>query len=1145
MIEQNTKTRLQLKIDTSENWKKATGFIPKKGEPIVYQDEAGILLKIGDGARVVNELPFSGNAFVATYGVTAFEEIYSAHAQGRYVILNDIENNYLAQLVKISSEMIAFSAIDHLRSFAYEVTWDNLWSLRQLSLENSSNKITNLNGSTHQYYPTAKAVTDYIHSATDFYYYNSLLQAIEDINNHVWNGATTDLETAKVKVFTADNGALTVMLLDDISTTERIRINKDINLVLNGKVLTFTDNLSAYLMLGRDTSCYIDGTVSGSAINKSVIVAAEASEASTGKTSPAILSGKNLTINGGSYNASGSFCSEHIVTIGSYGENSSILLENCSISVTDEDSTAPSYISGLNLDAAVESAILKNVTINVDTANGKAIAIDAYNPKLKLEVYNSQLTAITRPKWSTNASANGIFMTSGLLKIKDSIVHTDAQNDTATENYPLAIGLWLTGCKAFLENTNVAGTHSGIQFGDGSTEGEELYVKGGILKSFAHGGIYAVGGSKVCVRDAILRCGEYDGIFDYTSDEVFESGYLVKPYSNLYVAGDGTTVYLDGCTLDSDESRWGFVAKNGTNIVINISNSTVVEGTEKIRLDDASFRANVGVGTNLTFDSFIIPSLVTFTGKVYRKIHEEELCNGNDYNALAEFNDSLIELISNENGYYYNSLSQAILDINDGVTANSIGDWNIAKVKVSTSDVGRVAITILKDLTETTTMEINKDVELILNGRTINLYNEAAQLNFNSNNSIIDGTAVGSTISKTFPSVSNNNSIITVNSGNLVINNGTYSSSGSLISSTVMIIKAASTANKLELNNCTISNVGTESTWDGSIATGIQSQAIKTIIKNSSINIDTKGKAYGLLSMGEVNIINSNIETKTKSMWGNLETYGIYANGGVFKIKDCKIHTDAPGNNAAHTRSIGIKNYATLFLENTDVFGTYVGVMNSVSGQRIGNLYISGGTLTGHGYGGIFAEQGETGTIFAKDCIVRCDNYEGVFDYISEDRYTSYLSKPYANFYTQEAKTSIYFDGCTIDNNTGSFGFKIKGANNIVYLSNSAISGGLGKISIDEETSKVYAGFNTNASSEMFSDASKLTLTDELYRKLHKDEVCNGADYNAYITFLNYKKEDTNSYILTSSTEGSTKKFKITIDDDGVLTATEIIESGA
>lgn len=33
--------------------------------------------------------------------------------------------------------------------------------------------------------------------------------------------------------------------------------------------------------------------------------------------------------------------------------------------------------------------------------------------------------------------------------------------------------------------------------------------------------------------------------------------------------------------------------------------------------------------------------------------------------------------------------------------------------------------------------------------------------------------------------------------------------------------------------------------------------------------------------------------------------------------------------------------------------------------------------------------------------------------------------------------------------------------------------------------------------------------------------------------------------ILTSSTEGSTKQFKLTIDDEGVLTATEIVESEA
>jgi hypothetical protein len=37
--------------------------------------------------------------------------------------------------------------------------------------------------------------------------------------------------------------------------------------------------------------------------------------------------------------------------------------------------------------------------------------------------------------------------------------------------------------------------------------------------------------------------------------------------------------------------------------------------------------------------------------------------------------------------------------------------------------------------------------------------------------------------------------------------------------------------------------------------------------------------------------------------------------------------------------------------------------------------------------------------------------------------------------------------------------------------------------------------------------------------------------------------EAVDPWVITSSTEGSTKKFKLTIDDDGVLTATEIVES--
>lgn len=62
MAEQNIKSRLQLKIDTPENWAKASKaqspFIPKKGEPIVYQDGKISQLKIGNGIDIPENLPY-------------------------------------------------------------------------------------------------------------------------------------------------------------------------------------------------------------------------------------------------------------------------------------------------------------------------------------------------------------------------------------------------------------------------------------------------------------------------------------------------------------------------------------------------------------------------------------------------------------------------------------------------------------------------------------------------------------------------------------------------------------------------------------------------------------------------------------------------------------------------------------------------------------------------------------------------------------------------------------------------------------------------------------------------------------------------------------------------------------------------------
>lgn len=62
MAEKSLQARIQNKCDTTANWAKATNFVPKKGEIIVYSDGGGTgipKMKVGDGATKVGSLKFA------------------------------------------------------------------------------------------------------------------------------------------------------------------------------------------------------------------------------------------------------------------------------------------------------------------------------------------------------------------------------------------------------------------------------------------------------------------------------------------------------------------------------------------------------------------------------------------------------------------------------------------------------------------------------------------------------------------------------------------------------------------------------------------------------------------------------------------------------------------------------------------------------------------------------------------------------------------------------------------------------------------------------------------------------------------------------------------------------------------------------
>lgn len=82
MADKTINTRIQLKNDTEENWRKAgpkgdnPGFIPRKGELIIYNAETGANVdearrfprfKVGDGVTTVVNLPFTTRDVIQPY----------------------------------------------------------------------------------------------------------------------------------------------------------------------------------------------------------------------------------------------------------------------------------------------------------------------------------------------------------------------------------------------------------------------------------------------------------------------------------------------------------------------------------------------------------------------------------------------------------------------------------------------------------------------------------------------------------------------------------------------------------------------------------------------------------------------------------------------------------------------------------------------------------------------------------------------------------------------------------------------------------------------------------------------------------------------------------------------------------------------
>ena len=127
--EKKITSRIQQKHDVAANWAKATNFIPKKGEIIIYDAEysasgeetQAVRFKIGDGSKTVNNLPFAAIDYKSIKSINT--------------------NNTTAQAVN-ASEAIAGSGTINLHKVAKTGSYNDLLHKPTIPAAANNGKLT-------------------------------------------------------------------------------------------------------------------------------------------------------------------------------------------------------------------------------------------------------------------------------------------------------------------------------------------------------------------------------------------------------------------------------------------------------------------------------------------------------------------------------------------------------------------------------------------------------------------------------------------------------------------------------------------------------------------------------------------------------------------------------------------------------------------------------------------------------------------------------------------------------------------------------------------------------------------------------------------------------------------------------------------
>lgn len=547
----------------------------------------------------------------------------------------------------------------------------------------------------------------------------------------------SDGENAAVRAFYGDDGRLRLMLLKDLYVDTVINIDKDVEIVLAGHTMTMT-NADARLVFGLGTNCVINGEAKGSTIAKQDVQSDKRAILLEANGEKLTINGGAYALGGNMYEArvllatgaqdvyssveidGAEFSLDNVRAETSTTYQNTIIqtkLQNTIIrNASIKGKATQGRLCGLRIRASEGKGEISDCEINTTCASDFSIA--CYVDSCDVTIHHSDLTAsgsqgevygiytggqmnlressvsatgkikgtrgiindgqlnIKNCKISATAMLDNTLCNAygianpGILNIADSVVIGDAPGDNADEEHSYGI---YNGGYANVKNCEVFGTLAGI------SNHNVLYVSGGTLTGYSHGGLYVAHGKNgaLYARDCLIRCGHYVGIHtDLFDESIPRTESTTDPYGSMYVGGgsgdnssDIKTAYFDGCTFGDEEENYKYdspIVMRGMNTgeknnAIQLSNCQI-KNNGIIRVDDASMSVYSGVGNTtrtqvlkdgvyvwevvdgvvLTREEdrdFVVADCLHETNELYRKIAPMDSANDADFDALKKRTD--------------------------------------------------------------------------------------------------------------------------------------------------------------------------------------------------------------------------------------------------------------------------------------------------------------------------------------------------------------------------------------------------------------------------------------------------------------------------------------------------------------------------